>query len=95
MPTFAWRAIPDYRKADQVELAEVVWHVIEEAVVEMNRYRAGELHITETIPPGRLDWLREQLLARNSGLRPTWAVFFWPSTLSASRLPTSQVCAER
>jgi len=51
---------PDYRKADQVELAEVVWHVIEEAVVEMNRYRAGELHITETIPPGRLDWLREQ-----------------------------------
>lgn len=49
-----------YRKADQVELAEVVWHVIEEAVVEMNRYRAGELHITETIPPGRLDWLREQ-----------------------------------
>ncbi len=51
---------PRYRDADGVRLDSVVWHVIEEPVVEMNRYRAGQLHITETIPPGRRDWLREQ-----------------------------------
>lgn len=53
-------ANPDFRAADQVALSEVHWHVIEEPNVELNRYRAGQLHITETIPPGRLDWLRQQ-----------------------------------
>ena len=53
-------ANPNFHKADQVKLAEVHWHVIEEPNVELNRYRAGQLHITETIPPGRLDWLRQQ-----------------------------------
>jgi oligopeptide transport system substrate-binding protein len=53
-------ANPAYRQADQVALATVFWHVIEEPNVELNRYRAGQLHITETIPPGRLNWLREQ-----------------------------------
>ena len=53
-------ANPEYRDADAVALKAVVWHVIEEASVELNRYRAGQLHITETIPPGRLEWLRER-----------------------------------
>lgn len=49
-----------YRRADSVALEGVRWHVIEQPNVELARYRAGELHITETIPPGRVDWLREQ-----------------------------------
>ncbi len=52
---------PHYRDADSVSPASLVWHVIEEPAVELNRYRAGQLHITETIPPGRLKWLREQM----------------------------------
>ncbi|MFP4208586.1 MAG: peptide ABC transporter substrate-binding protein [Wenzhouxiangella sp.] len=54
------RANPRFRRADAVALDEVVWHVIEEPSVELARYRAGQLHITETIPPGRLAWMREQ-----------------------------------
>lgn len=54
------RANPYFRQADQVRLAGVVWHVIEEPSVELSRYRAGQLHITEAIPPGRLNWMREQ-----------------------------------
>jgi oligopeptide transport system substrate-binding protein len=34
---------------------------IEDAGSELARYRAGELHITETIPPGRFQWLQVQL----------------------------------
>ena len=49
-----------YRAADSVALEGVMWHVIEQPNVELSRYRAGQLHITETIPPGRVDWLREQ-----------------------------------
>jgi len=53
-------ANPHFRQAGHVALSQVVWHVIEEPSVELSRYRAGQLHITETIPPGRLDWMREQ-----------------------------------
>lgn len=49
-----------YRQADEVALDGVSWHVIEQPNVELDRYRAGQLHVTETIPPGRIDWLREQ-----------------------------------
>ncbi len=49
-----------YRAADTVALENVTWHVIEQPNIELSRYRAGQLHITETIPPGRVDWLRKQ-----------------------------------
>jgi oligopeptide transport system substrate-binding protein len=49
-----------YRAAGDVSLDAVTWHVIEQPNVELSRYRAGQLHITETIPPGRVDWLRER-----------------------------------
>ncbi|WP_164231838.1 peptide ABC transporter substrate-binding protein [Wenzhouxiangella sp. XN201] len=54
LPNPAWRA------ADTVALEGLIWHVIEQPNVELARYRAGQLHVTETIPPGRVDWLREQ-----------------------------------
>jgi len=54
------RANPAYRRAKTVALDAVQWHVIEQPNVELARYRADQLHITETIPPGRIDWLREQ-----------------------------------
>lgn len=50
----------EWHAADQVRLESVRWHVIEAPTVELNRYRANGLHITETIPPGRLDWLRDR-----------------------------------
>ncbi|NDY94242.1 peptide ABC transporter substrate-binding protein [Wenzhouxiangella limi] len=53
-------ANPHFRAAQALGLDEVVWHVIEEPSVELSRYRADQLHITETIPPGRLQWMREQ-----------------------------------
>ncbi|MFW5816059.1 MAG: peptide ABC transporter substrate-binding protein [Wenzhouxiangella sp.] len=54
------KANAQFRAADGLALQEVVWHVIEEPSVELARYRADQLHITETIPPGRVDWLRAQ-----------------------------------
>ncbi|MGY6629476.1 MAG: peptide ABC transporter substrate-binding protein [Wenzhouxiangella sp.] len=52
---------PRWRQADTITLDGVVWHVIEEPNIELSRYRAGQLHITETIPPGRVDWLARQM----------------------------------
>ena len=55
------QANPHYRDADQVWAERVIWHVTEDPGAELARFRAGELHITETVPPGRYQWLREQL----------------------------------
>jgi oligopeptide transport system substrate-binding protein len=41
----------------------VEYFPIEEPAAELSRYRAGELDVTETIPPGRFAWLSENLAA--------------------------------
>ena len=55
------RKNPHHLGADQVAIDEVMWHVIEQPSVELSRFRAGQLDITETIPPGRVDWLKTRM----------------------------------
>ena len=52
---------PEFHASDSVGVDGVVYYPIEEPATELARYRAGELDITETIPAGRFDWLRENL----------------------------------
>ena len=52
---------PHYRDAASVAADNVVWHVTEDPSAELARFRAGELHITETVPPGRYAWLEREL----------------------------------
>jgi len=54
---------PEFHDADSVRVETVEYFPIEEAAAELSRYRAGELDITETIPPGRFSWLEENLAA--------------------------------
>ncbi len=55
------RRNPHFHAAGQVALEQVEYYPIEEPTTELARYRAGELDITETIPAGRFDWLRDNL----------------------------------
>ncbi|MDT8449556.1 MAG: peptide ABC transporter substrate-binding protein, partial [Wenzhouxiangellaceae bacterium] len=50
-----------FRAAGDVGPDRVVWHVTEDPSAELARFRTGELHVTETVPPGRLDWLDAEL----------------------------------
>ncbi|MDX1625000.1 MAG: peptide ABC transporter substrate-binding protein [Wenzhouxiangellaceae bacterium] len=52
---------PHYREAVRVAPDSVTWHVTEDPSSELARFRAGELHVTETVPPGRTDWLHREL----------------------------------
>lgn len=54
---------PAYHSAHEVGVEAVEYFPIEEPSAELSRYRAGELDITETIPAGRFEWLRENLPA--------------------------------
>lgn len=55
------RRNPYHHAAGEIALDGVAWFPIEEPAAELARYRAGELHLTETIPAGRYGWLRENL----------------------------------
>ncbi len=48
---------PAYHSATEVFTPVIEYFPIEQPAAELSRYRAGELHITETIPAGRYDWL--------------------------------------
>jgi len=50
-----------YYAASSVLVDAVEYFPIEQPAAELLRFRARELDITETIPPGRYDWLKENL----------------------------------
>lgn len=52
---------PAWHGAETVALDRIDYLPIEDPGSELSRFRAGEIHITETIPPGRHDWLAENL----------------------------------
>jgi len=51
---------PHFHDADRVRIAQVRFHVTEDAAAELQRFAAGDLHITETVPPQSLTKLRER-----------------------------------
>lgn len=54
---------PQHYAAAAIAIDGVDYYPIEEPAAELARYRAGELHVTETIPAGRFPWLQENLAA--------------------------------
>ena len=53
------RRNPRFHSVDEIALEQVEYVPIEDPGTELSQFRAGALHITETIPPGRHDWLAE------------------------------------
>jgi oligopeptide transport system substrate-binding protein len=49
---------PHFHEADAVRIERVEFHVTEDASAEARQFEAGELHLTETVPPGRAKQLR-------------------------------------
>ncbi|MBM7093859.1 hypothetical protein JTP67_36240, partial [Streptomyces sp. S12] len=51
---------PNFHDAARVALPRVRFHVTEDAAAELQRFAAGDLHITEVVPPQPLAALRER-----------------------------------
>lgn len=51
---------PAFHDAAAVAIPRVRFHVTEDAAAELQRFAAGDLHITETVPPQPLAGLRER-----------------------------------
>lgn len=52
---------PHFREASQVKLDKVIFYPISEQSVELKRYRAGDLDMTNTIPDVNFDWIKSNL----------------------------------
>lgn len=50
---------PHFHSRESLSIDTLELYPIEDPAAELSRYRSGELHITESIPPGRFEWLSE------------------------------------
>ena len=55
------RRNPAFRDAAGVAIDEIIYLPIVDPLSELNMYRAGELHITHTLPPERVQTLRDSM----------------------------------
>lgn len=65
-----------YWDAPSVATGAVKYHVIEDVHAELQRFRAGELHVTNGVPPGRYDWLRATF-SDEFRVAPYFATYFY------------------
>lgn len=52
---------PHYWDADEVRIGTVRYYPIDDEEAEFNRFRAGELDVTQTIPVRRFEWLKREM----------------------------------
>lgn len=74
-----------YWDREAVAIPAVTWHVIEDEHAELRRFRAGELHVTGSVPPGRFAWLQENF-ADEFKVAPYFATYFFGLNLAREPL---------
>jgi oligopeptide transport system substrate-binding protein len=67
---------PHYWNDTETSIDVVRHHVVTQEVAEFNRYRAGELHITSTVPPDNFDRIRAEY-ADQLRIAPTLGVYYY------------------
>lgn len=70
-----------YAGSRPARIERVRFHVTPDAAAELNRYAAGELHLTETLPPGQLARLRERY-AEQIRVGPAYASYYYGYNLT-------------
>lgn len=62
-------------------IEQVRYHVTDDAAAELNRYAAGELHLTETLPPGQLERLQDRY-GEQIKVGPAYASYYYGFNLT-------------
>ncbi len=79
---------PHFHDAGKVAIEHVRFIVTEDAASELKRFQAGDLDLTETVPPGRLDRLRERF-GDELRIGPYLGSFFFGINLGDAELGAS------
>lgn len=67
---------PFYWNDAETSIDAVRYHVVTQELAEYNRYRAGELHITSTVPPENFDQIRAEY-GDQLHIAPTLGVYYY------------------
>jgi len=70
-----------YRNNANTAIDVVRHHIVTQEMAEVNRYRAGELHTTSTVPPDNFDQLRDEY-ADQLHITPTLGVYYYGFNLT-------------
>ena len=81
---------PHYRAAEDVAVDEVVYYPITDNMAEYNRYRAGELDITATIPPAVVADARASMPGQTR-IAPTLGLYYIAFDLSEAPFDDARV----
>lgn len=81
---------PYYRDAGNVAIARVEYLPIEDERAELVRFEAGDIHVTYGVPPGRLQWLRENY-ANALHIHPWFGVYYLGLNTTAKPLRDPRV----
>ncbi len=81
---------PHYWDAGAVQAETIYFMSTADVNTELKRFRAGELHATNTVPPAQLDWLRQNMpdslritaQASTYSYMPNWTREPWKSGLN-------------
>lgn len=74
-----------YWDRGEVEINRVIYYPISDPDAELARFRAGQLHITAGLPPGRVAWAKEHLPAALR-VAPFAATYFYGINLGKAPL---------
>ncbi|HEX7047333.1 MAG TPA: peptide ABC transporter substrate-binding protein [Gammaproteobacteria bacterium] len=83
---------PHYRDAENVAIERVAYLPIDDQRSELARFTAGDVHITYSVPPGRLGWLRENY-GKVLRIHPWFGVYYLG--LNTTRAPLDDVRVRR
>jgi len=67
---------PDYYDAENVQIDEVYYHVLEDQAAALNRYRAGEFDILTDFPADQYQWI-EQNLPGQAHVDPFLGIYYY------------------
>ena len=83
---------PLYWEAQAVRLSQIQFHFIENLAEEIEAYEKGLLHVTQTLPPKRMDEFREKR-PKEVVLHPYWGSYFY--RLNVNKKPLDDVRIRR
>lgn len=85
---------PRFHAAADVAIARVRYHVTEDAAAELQRFAAGDLHITEVVPPQPLDALRRRF-GKQLRISPYLGAFWLGVNLTRPPFRSDTACPQR
>lgn len=81
---------PTFRQADAPRLDVIVFYAVDDVKTEERMFRAGQLHVTSTVPPDRIEAYRKEA-PEKLRMDPNYATYFYRFNVTRPPLDDARV----